>query len=127
MLVIEFQYANGTAGIRLSVEPTRSLTTKAGYRIKNLMTFNAGEAYKIKIDLDTHLRFYTVNGNDKKRSGLFVATLNKVERIVLRTGRVMRLPVADSPSDQDYDLPKGGEQDKKAVYYITSFKTSGSS
>ncbi len=84
LLDIEFQDAKATAGIRLSFDSTGSLTTKAGYRIKNLMTFNAGETYKIKVDLDTDQRFYTIDVNGKKSSGLFFAPLDKLERIVFR-------------------------------------------
>jgi hypothetical protein len=54
---------------------------------------------------------------------LFFAPLASVERVVFRTGGVRRFPDADTPTDQMYDLPHGGEQDKKAAYYITSFKT----
>jgi hypothetical protein len=126
MLDIEFQDAKGTPGIRLAFDSTGNFTTKAGYRIKNLQKFNAGETYKIKVELNTDQRFYTVDINGKKSSGLFFAPLEGVERIVFRTGGVRRYPNADTPTDQDFDLPNGGEQDKKAVFYITSFKTSGS-
>lgn len=123
LLDIEFQDGSGNAGIRLSFDSTGSFTTKAGYRIKNLTEFNAGEPYKIRVDLNTDQRFYTVTINDKKSQGLFFAPLHKVERIVFRTGGVRRFPNADTPTDQMYDLPNGGERDKEAVYYITSFKT----
>jgi hypothetical protein len=43
--------------------------------------------------------------------------------VVFRTGGVRRFPDADTPTDQDYDLPKAGEQVKPAVFYIKSFKT----
>jgi hypothetical protein len=56
--------------------------------------------------------------------GLFFQPLASIDRVVFRTGHVRRFPDADTPTDQDYDLPNGGDQDKKAVYYITSFKTS---
>jgi hypothetical protein len=124
LLDIEFQDAKGTPGIRLSFDSTGNFTTKAGYRIKNIQKFNAGETYKIKVDVNTDQRFYTVDVNGKKSSGLFFAPLDKVERIVFRTGGVRRFPNADTPTDQDFDLPNGGEQDKKAVFYITSFRTS---
>jgi hypothetical protein len=126
LLDIEFQDAKGTPGIRLSFDSAGNFTTKAGYRLKNIQKFNAGETYKIKVDLNTDQRFYTVDVNGKKSSGLFFAPLESVERIVFRTGGVRRFPNADTPTDQDFDLPKGGEQNKKAVFYITSFKTSGS-
>jgi hypothetical protein len=55
---------------------------------------------------------------------LFFAPLASIDRVAFRTGHVHRFPDADTPTDQDFDLPNGGEQNKKVVYYITSFKTS---
>jgi hypothetical protein len=75
--------------------------------------------------LNCDTRFYTVTVNGKRLSpGLFFQPLASLDRVVFRTGHVRRFPDADTPTDQDYDLPNGGEQDKKAVWYISSFKTS---
>ena len=124
-LDIEFTDAKGNAGVRLSFDSTGNLITKAGYRNRNLTKYNAGETYNIKVELNTSNRFYTVTVNGKALSpGLFFQPLASIDRVVFRTGHVRRFPDADTPTDQDYDLPNGGEQDKKAVYYITSFKTS---
>ena len=83
------------------------------------------QVYKIKVELNTETRFYytTVNGNALP-TGLFFQPLASIDRVVFRTGHVRRFPDADTPTDQDYDLPRSGEKDKKAAYYITSFKTS---
>ena len=124
-LDIEFTNAQGNSGVRLSFDSAGSLITKAGYRNRNLMKYNAGETYDIKVELNCDTRFYTVTVNGKALSpGLFFAPLASIDRVVFRTGHVRRFPDADTPTDQDFDLPKGGEQDKKAVYYISSFKTS---
>jgi hypothetical protein len=124
-LDIEFINAQGNAGVRLSFDSTGSFITKAGYRNRNLMKYNAGETYNIKVELNCDTRFYTVTVNGKRLSpGLFFQPLASLDRVVFRTGHVRRFPDADTPTDQDYDLPNGGEQDKKAVWYISSFKTS---
>ena len=124
-LDIEFTNAQGNAGVRLSFDSAGNFITKAGYRNRNLMKYNAGETYDIKVELNCDTRFYTVTVNGKPLSpGLFFAPLASIDRVVFRTGHVRRFPDADTPTDQDFDLPKGGEQDKKAVYYISSFKTS---
>jgi hypothetical protein len=124
-LDIEFTDAKGNAGVRLSFDSTGNLITKAGYRNRNLTKYNAGETCNIKVELNTSNRFYTVTVNGKALSpGLFFQPLASIDRVVFRTGHVRRFPDADTPTDQDYDLPNGGDQDKKAVYYITSFKTS---
>ncbi|WP_243745540.1 exo-alpha-sialidase [Segetibacter sp. 3557_3] len=123
-LAIEFQDAKGTAGVRLTFDSAGNLHTKAGYRNRNLMKYTAGEQYNFRIDLNTETRFYNITVNGKALpAGLFFAPLDKIERIVFRTGEVRRFPDADTPTDQNYDLPKGGEQAKKAGYYITSLKT----
>lgn len=125
-LDIEFMDSKGTPGVRLSFDSTGNFITKAGYRNKKLLSYKAGETYNIKIDLNTDTRFYQISVNGKALSpGLFFAPLASIDRVAFRTGGVRRFPNADTPTDQDFDLPNGGEKDKKAVYYIPSFKTSG--
>ncbi|RYZ26683.1 MAG: six-hairpin glycosidase [Chitinophagaceae bacterium] len=125
LLDIEFMDAKGTTGVRLSFDSTGSFITKAGYRNRSLMKYNAGETYNIKVELNTATRFYYVTVNGKALApGLFFAPLASIDRVVFRTGGVRRFPDADTPTDQDYDLPNAGEHAKKALYSITSFKTS---
>ena len=124
-LDIEFTDAKGNAGVRLSFDSTGSLITKAGYRNRNLIKYSAGETYNIKIELNADTRFYYVTINGKQLSpGLFFAPLASIDRVIFRTGHVRRFPNADTPTDQDFDLPNGGEQDKKAAYLISYFKAS---
>jgi hypothetical protein len=125
LLEIEFTDAKGSPGVRLSFDSTEFFITKAGYRNRNLMKYFTGETYDVRVSLNTETRFYTVivNGKAALAPGLFFAPLSSIDRVVFRTGHTRRFPDADTPTDQDYDLPNGGEQDKKAVYYITSFKT----
>ena len=124
LLDIEFTDTKGTPGVRLSFDSTGSFITKAGYRNRNLMKYNAGETYQIRIELNADTRFYNLTVNGKALPpGLFFAPLATIDRIVFRTGPVRRFPDADTPTDQSYDLPNAGEQDKKATYYITSLKT----
>ena len=124
-LDIEFTDAKGTPGVRLSFDSTGNLITKAGYRNRSLMKYIAGETYNIRVELNTDTRFYYVTVNGKALApGLFFAPLASINRVVFRTGHARRFPDADTPTDQDYDLPNAGEQDQKAAYYISSFKTS---
>ena len=125
-LDIEFTDSKGSPGVRISFDSIGNFISKAGYRNRNLMQYEAGKEYKVQIELNTITRFYNVTVNGKALPpGLFFAPLASIDRVVFRTGHVRRFPDADSPTDQDYDLPGAGEQDKKATYYITSFKTSG--
>jgi hypothetical protein len=124
-LDIEFLDEKGNAGVRFSFDSAGNFITKAGYRNRNLMKFAANETYNIRVELNTDTRSYNVTVNGKNLpAGLFFMPLSSINRVVFRTGHVRRFPDADTPTDQDYDLPNGGEQDKKAVYYISSFKTS---
>jgi len=43
--------------------------------------------------------------------------------VSFRTGSVRRFPDADTPTDQNYDLPNAGEKTRKAVYFIQSFQS----
>jgi len=122
---IEFQNEKGDAAIRLTLDSTGALVTKAGYRNKNIVKYEANKEYHIILKLNTDTRFYTINVNGKDASpSLFFAPVLSVKRVVFRTGSVRRFPDADTPTDQDYDLPKAGETAKPAVFYIKSFKTS---
>ncbi|MGF7037492.1 six-hairpin glycosidase [Mucilaginibacter lappiensis] len=124
-LDIEFQNEKGDAAIRLTLDSTGRFYTKAGYRDKNIMKYEAGKPYHIILKLHTNTRFYTVNVNGKDvLTSLFFAPVLDINRVVFRTGDVRRFPNADTPTDQDYDLPKPGEAAKQAIFYIKSFKTS---
>jgi hypothetical protein len=123
-LQIEMVDAKGTPCLRLMLDSTGNILTKQGYRNKSLGKYKAGEAIDIKIELNTATRFYTVTINGgKPSSNLCFAPVESVERIVFRTGTVRRFPDADTPTDQDYDLPNPNRKDKEAVYLIHYLKT----
>lgn len=124
LMEIELQDSKGLAGVRLTFDSTGNLSAKAGARYKNFMTYKAGEPYNISIKLNTANRFYTltVNGKDVLTSLAF-QPVSEVSRIVFRTGEVRRFPNVDTPADQIYDLPKPGEMDKEAMYWIKNLKT----
>ena len=116
--------AKGTPCLRLMLDSTGAVLTKQGYRNKSLGKYNAGELLNIKIELNTTTRFYTVTINGGKPStNLCFAPVETVERIVFRTGSVRRFPDADTPTDQNYDLPNADAKDKEAVYMIQYLKT----
>ena len=123
-LEIELVDAKGMPCLRLMLDSTGSVLSKQGYRNKSLGKYKAGETVAIKIELNTTTRFYTVTINGGKASGnLCFAPVQSVERIVFRTGTVRRFPDADTPTDQDYDLPNPNARDKEAVYSIHYLKT----
>lgn len=123
-LDIEFQNEKGHPAIRLTLDSAGQFITKAGYRLKSFMKYEAGKAYHITLKMNTDTRFYTVNVNGKDvLNGLFFAPVLSVNRVVFRTGATRRFPDADTPTDQDYDLKNPGSDAPLAVYYIKSFKT----
>lgn len=124
LLDIEFQDAKGLPGIRLSFDSTGHITTKAGYRNRNILPYEKGKQYEIKVSLHTSSRFYQVWINGESRgNNIFFAPLESVQRIVFRTGHARRFPDADTPTDQVYDLPKPGEKGVPAAFHIRSFNT----
>jgi hypothetical protein len=121
---IELVDKKGIPCLRLMLDSTGSILTKQGYRNKSLGKYNVGESLTIKIELNTATRFYTVSINGKSPSNnLCFAPVESVERIVFRTGNTRRFPDADTPTDQDYDLPNADRRDKEAVYMIHYLKT----
>jgi hypothetical protein len=125
LLEIELQDEKGAAAIRLTLDTTGSLTAKAGYRYRSLMTYKPGEKLDIQIKLNTWTRFYTLIVNGKEFLNLSFQPVATVSRIVFRTGDIRRFPNVDTPTDQNYDLPNAGEMTKEAVYDIGYLKTGG--
>ncbi|HEX5651939.1 MAG TPA: six-hairpin glycosidase [Chitinophagaceae bacterium] len=124
-LQVELLDRKGIACLRLELDSAGSILTKQGYRNKSLGKYSAGERLSFKIELNTTTRFYTISINGKPASNnLCFAPVESVERIVFRTGTVRRFPDADTPTDQNYDLPGAERKDKEAVYFIHSLKTS---
>ena len=123
-LEIEMVDAKGTPCLRLMLDSTGNILTKQGYRNKSIGKYAVGELLNIKIELNTSTRFYSVTiNNNKPSSNLCFAPVESVDRIVFRTGATRHFPDADTPTDQNYDLPKADTKDKEAVYMIHYLKT----
>ena len=126
LLEIELVDAKGTPCLRLMFDSSGNILTKQGYRNKSLGKYSSGEMLSFQMELNTATRFYTVSINGKDPSNnLCFAPVESVERIVFRTGITRRFPDADTPTDQDYDLPNADAKTKEAVYLIHYLKTKG--
>lgn len=124
LLEIELVDAKGIPCLRLSLDSSGTLTTKAGYRNKSLAKYKAGEKLTVKIVLNATTRFYTCTVNNGTASNnLCFAPVESVERIVFRTGHTRRFPDADTPTDQMYDLQGSDSRDKEASYFIHYLRT----
>ena len=125
LLEIELIDKKGTPSLRLMLDSAGSILTKQGYRNKSLGKYKAGEKINFRIELNTTTRFYTVSINDgNPNNNLSFAPVESVERIVFRTGITRRFPDADTPTDQDYDLPNADVRIKEAVFLIHYLRTS---
>ena len=123
LLEIELVDARGIPTLRLMFDSTGTILTKQGYRNKSLGKYNVGETIILKIDLNTSTRFYTISVNGKSPSNnICFAPVESVERIIFRTGASRRFPDADTPTDQEYDLPEAEKRDKEASYFINYLK-----
>lgn len=124
LLHVEFQDAKGSPAVRLIFDSDGMFKNKAGYRLSNMMKYEPGQQYDVRVELDVAARMYHVFVNGKKATTrIFFAPVASIERIMFRTGEVRRFPDADTPTDQDYDVPQAGDSDPKAEFYIKSLKT----
>ncbi|WP_236059518.1 exo-alpha-sialidase [Chitinophaga rhizophila] len=124
-LQIELQDGKGIPGIRLVFDADSVFKAKAGARFKHFMKYVPDSVYNVRLKINTANRFYTINVNGKDvLTSLTFAPVDKMERIVFRTGEPRHFPDADTPADQEYDLKRAGEQEPHtAKFYIRSLKT----
>lgn len=124
---IELQDHKGTAALRLILDSDGLFKTKAGYRLSNITQYEPGKQLDVQIDFDAARRYYEVSLNGKLvKRNIFFAPVHSLERVVFRTGEVRRFPNADTPTDQDYDLPGGGETEPVAEFSIKQLVVNGS-
>ncbi|KAA9345505.1 six-hairpin glycosidase [Larkinella humicola] len=124
-LQIEFQDAKGNAAVRLLFDADGFFKAKVGYRDSQIQKYEAGKPVVVRIELDRDKRMFVafVNGQPKGNR-LFFAPVASFRRVVFRTGGVRRFPDADTPTDQNFDVPKAGELQPEAVFILKTFKTS---
>jgi len=123
-LEIELVSAKGIPCLRLILDSSGTILTKQGYRNRSVGKYKAGEMLNIKIELNTTTRFYTISINGSRpNNNLCFAPVESVDRIVFRTGSTRRFPDADTPTDQDYDLPNADARNREAVFFIHYLRT----
>jgi hypothetical protein len=122
---IEFKDENCISCSRLEFTNDGLLRGKGGARFGNMMSYEPNKIYNIKAVLSATDRNITVYA-DGKRIGnrMFYAPVASIERISFCTGNVREFPTPETPADQYFDVPNGGEEEPLAVYHITNMKTS---
>jgi len=123
-LYVELQNEKNTAAMRLVFDSAGKLETKAGYRMRNLMSYEVNKKYIVRIEAQTENRYFEVFVNGKEvGKGLFFAPVASLEQIVFRSGEVRRFPNVDTPTDQDFDVKQDGKPIPEAKYWIELVKT----
>ena len=123
-LYVELQNERNMAALRLIFDADGALKTKAGYRLKNLMNYQANRKYTVRIEAQTANRnFELFIDGENVGNGLFFAPVATLQQVVFRTGEIRRFPNVDTPTDQDFDIKQDGKPLPEAVYWIESVKT----
>lgn len=123
-LQIEFLDENGIACTRLELTPDGLFRAKGGARFANLMAYEAGRSYDVKVVLSTEDRNIEVFVDGKKvGTRMFYAPVASVCRMAVRTGKRREFPTPETPADQEYDLPDAGGQEPLAVFRLTGVKS----
>jgi hypothetical protein len=123
-LYVELQNEKNTTAMRLIFAADGTLKTKAGYRMRNLMNYQANRKYKVLIKAQTVNRSFEVFVDGKSVGiGLFFAPVATLQQVVFRTGEVRRFPDVDTPTDQDFDVKQDGKPVPEAAFWIETIKT----
>lgn len=124
ILRVEFLDEKGIACSRLEFTADGVFRAKGGARFSNFMKYEANKTYTIEADLSVTNRSISISVDGKKAgTRMFFAPVAAIERIAFSTGETNAFPTPETPADQDYDLPKAGEQDPLSVFRIANFRT----
>ncbi|UKM64303.1 exo-alpha-sialidase [Flavobacteriaceae bacterium GSB9] len=126
VLQVELQNKQGLPSVRLIFDEEGNLKQKMGYRLRNIMPYEAGKEYTIKLTVDASTRLYDINVNDEKETrGIFFMPTDGISRVMFRTGEQRHYPTVDTPVDTpNYDdVPFTGKFIPEAVFYIKSLIT----
>jgi len=124
MLVVELLDAMNTAAMRLVFDADGGLKTKAGYRMKKMMSYQANQKYTLRIEAQVSNRLFELFVDGKKiGNGLFHAPVAGLQQIVFRSGEIRRYPNIDTPTDQDFDVKQDGKPLPEAKWWISALKT----
>lgn len=122
---IEFLDAQGTACSRIELTPDLTLRCKGGARYGNFTTYEVGRTYHLEAQLSVPTRTIRVF-IDGKQVGqrIFFAPVNRIERVMIRTGQERRFPDIDTEADWYGTLPNAGDTAEEAVLELSNVVTS---
>ena len=122
---IEFLDAQGTACSRLEFMPDGTLRCKGGARYGNFMKYEAGRTYHVEATLSVARRTIEVFVDGKKAGQrIFFAPVERIERIMFRTGTERRFPTIDTEADWYGTLENAGAvQPEPSVMTLANVRT----
>jgi len=122
---IEFLDAQGTACSRIELTPDLTLRCKGGARYGNFMKYQVGRNYHLEAVLSVSNRLIQVFVDGKKvGQRIFFAPVERIERVMFRTGAERRFPDVDTEADWYGTLPQAGEIAEEAAFELSHFSTS---
>lgn len=125
LLQMEIQDAKGLPSIRISFEPDGRIYCKNGARSSSIGTYQAGEKYRLALEVNTKTRSYTVKLNDgRPGTRIFYAPAATLERVVFRTGEPRLDPTPETPADRFTDMENADAVGTEAVFCIYGLETS---
>jgi len=122
-LHVELQNEQSSAAIRICFDPDGIIRSKTHYKYEDIIPYEAGETYVVRIEVNTEDQEMHVDVNGTEMSNLFYAPMKSFSKIVFRTGEVFRTPTPDTPAQQDFDLEHAGTPDEEAFYYILDLQS----
>lgn len=121
-LEIELTNNQGLAASRIVFDEDGLIKVKTGYREIGLIAYEPNKEYHFQIDYDVSTRSLVIRvNNEGAKTRLFFQPVSEISRVVYRTGKVRRFPDADTPTDQNFDVPNPGEPVDESTYRIKKF------
>jgi hypothetical protein len=124
-LQIELQNDISMGAVRLCFDPDGMIRVKSHYkyRFEDILPYEAGESYDIRIDISAKYQEVDVYVNGTKMGANFYAPMKSFSKIVFRTGDVFRTLTQEALTRQDFDLEDAGRPVENASYYILNLKS----
>ena len=124
LLQIEFLDEHGTACSRIELTDEGIMRCKGGARYGGLGKYEPNKSYHVKAVLSISRRLIEVYIDGKKAGQrMFFAPVEKIERIMFRTGARRTFPDIDTEADWYGTLENAGEDAPLSVYAISNVKT----
>lgn len=125
LLQIEFLDEHGTACSRIELTAEGLMRCKGGARYGNLGKYEAGRIYHVEAVLSVENRLIQVFIDGKKAGQrMLFAPVERIERVMLRTGERRTYPDIDTPADWYGTLDHAGDDTPIVSYSISHFQTS---